>query len=287
MTQSKDFFKNSNVSQNISNLKLSDSNKNIFTNLEIVKNYGTIYQTSGGPSDASKQIRQFVSKVLDSNSDLTNYLNLLGYQTLSPDTLFPVALIFGKPAFDKCVKYLKKQIDKNDKVPVIDAKLIDQYIDKSDVISMNISINTLVPVSFLMSIQKTYSNKVEQHGGNINRLFIGENVPPGNMEILYRYWNGQSIPNNIYAPLNSYAEKNRHFSFMNNELQTIPLSSSNDFSKPVKQNYGLQVEVPGISNQEHDSHSESHTETESMNNYSALNNSSSGTDILVIPNNMA
>jgi hypothetical protein len=53
----------------------------------------------------------------------------------------------------------------------------------------------------------------------MNRIFVGQDVPPGNLQILHGLWNGSTFQNNIYAPLNGNEQAYRPHSYINLELQ--------------------------------------------------------------------
>ena len=65
--------------------------------------------------------------------------------------------------------------------------MFNNYIKHSHNLTISLHLNTLVAINFLISIHKAYSQKVSQKGGNLSRLFIGQNVPPGSMQLFHRY----------------------------------------------------------------------------------------------------
>ena len=92
-----------------------------------------------------------------------------------------------------------------------------------------------------------------QKGGNFNRLFVGQNVPPGNLQILHGLWNGSTFQNNIYAPLNGNEQSYRGHNYINLELQ--------DFSN----NLTLKNKLPNISNMKAPVNSLNGSETANVN----------------------
>lgn len=255
----------------------------------IVKNYSTTYHTTGGGKSNNEALK-FAQKFID-NRVLDIYLKILGITTLTPTTLVPIALIFGQQVFKKTIKNMRKIEQKGGSIPVVDNKLIGTYLKIAGLTQLSLSLNTLVPLGLAMAIYETYrqnkfkpNNIKKQKGGHINKLFIGNNVPPGFLQLQHNYWNGRTIQNNIYAPLNNYNQGNRSLSFMNMELQPTVVSSSDTISGASLNAHGMQVEVPSIS-------------SESVSQVSAIpseystgvesESANSGHSVLVLPNTMA
>jgi hypothetical protein len=240
--------KNLNDTTHFNKLKFSNDARNILDNKILVQNYATLYKTTGG-SKATNIAENFVNKFIN-NDQLKVYLDILDIDNtnnISVTTLFPTALIFGDKPFLKFVKYFKKLKQDKGSIPLIDNNILKQYLDSHNNVQLSISINTLVPLGFLMSIYKTYKQKKKQAGGSLSRLFVGQNVPVGDFQLVHRYYNGQTIPNNIYAPQTSYGQHNRQFSYYNPEIQTFN-SLNLDSTLPFPQGYGIKVDVPSIEN---------------------------------------
>jgi hypothetical protein len=260
-------------------LSLGNQTKNVLTNKLLIANYSSIYKTTGGAN--TNKFSNLAEKLVKKES-LTKYLKFMKIDNLNNKSLVPIAMLFGDKPFLKCLKYLMNLEKTNAEVPVIDNEVLSAYIKDNDTLQLSVSLNTLVPMDFLMAIHKSYSQKIKQNGGHINRLFISRDVPPGNFQIAHRYWEGQSIPNNYYAPLTSYGESNRHHSYINTELQTFPNALDLESTLPFPKGYGIKVEVPdinGSSNTNEVSAIKSDTITSGED--------SSSNSVLVLPNSMA
>lgn len=193
---------------------------NIISAQELVKNYGSVYKTTGGGLDGNKAYK-FVHKFID-NRVLDIYLKYLGITTLTPTTLVPIALIYGQQAFKKALKYMKSQEQSGGSIPVLDNNLVGTYLKIAGLSQLSLSPHTLVPLGLAMAIYKAFSkkHKNEQKGGRIAKLFTGEYVPPGFLQLGNMIWDGQTIPNNISTPLSSWQQLHRPLSYINHELQT-------------------------------------------------------------------
>ena len=202
------------------NLPYPDAYDNVISAVDLIKNYGSVYKTTGGGLSKEKAY-SFVSKFID-NRVLDIYLKYLGITTLTPTTLVPIALIYGQKAFKQFLKHMKSQEQVGGSIPVLDNALIGTYLKIAGLTKLNLSPYTLVPLGLAMAIYKTFykKDKARQTGGNIGRLFTGEYVPPGFLQLGNMVWNGQSIPNNISSPLSHCQQMNRPLSYINNELQT-------------------------------------------------------------------
>ena len=257
----------------------------------IVKNYSTIYNTTGGGDESDNLANKFAKKFID-NKVLNIYLTFLGITTLTPTTLVPIALIFGQQVFKKTIKNMRKTEQKGGSIPVFDNNLIGTYLKIAGLTQLSLSLNTLVPLGLAMAIYDTYKqdklkpkkNIKKQKGGHINRLFIGNSVPPGFMKLQHNYWNGNTIQNNIYAPLNSYNQGNRSLSFMNMEIQPTVVSSSDAISGASLNAHGMQVEVPGVSSE---SVSQVNAVSSELSTCVESESANSGHSVLVLPNTMA
>ncbi len=204
----------------------------------IVKNYGSIYKTTGGGFRTDKAYR-FVRKFLD-NRVLDLYLKYLGITTLTPSTLVPITLILGQQAFKHTLKYMKRQEQTGGSIPILDNTLVGNYLKLAGLTQLNLSLHTLVPLGLAMAIYKTFYKEHKkkklrgekgekgekgvkthsQKGGQIARFLTNSSVPPGVLQLGNRYWNGQSVPNNIGSPLSGWQQLHRPLSYMNHELQT-------------------------------------------------------------------
>ena len=259
---------------------LVDKADNIIPADFIVNNYSTIYKTTGG-GKSEKDSLHFIKKFIN-NKVLGIYLTFLGITTLTPSTLVPIALIFGQHVFQKTIKYMRKTEQSGGSVQVFDSSLLESYLKIAGLTQLSLSLNTLVPLGLAMAIYEAYKTKNNQQGGHFERLFIGENVPPGFLQLNHNYWNGNTIQNNIYSPLNSYNQSNRSLSFMNMELQPSNISNNNSLSASNINSNGMQVEVPSVNSESTRQVSAVHSE------YSTNVESESGAqNVLVLPNTMA
>ncbi len=203
------------------NLPYPAAYDNIISANDLIKNYGSVYKTTGGGVSVNKAYK-FVNKFID-NRVLDIYLKYLGITTLTPTTLVPIALIYGQRAFTDFLKYMKRQEQSGGSIPVLDNNLVGTYLKIAGLSQLNLSPHTLVPLGLAMAIYKTFYKKNkenEQKGGHIAKLFTGEYVPPGFLQLGNMIWNGQTIPNNISTPLSSWQQLHRPSSFINHELQT-------------------------------------------------------------------
>ena len=231
------------------NLPYPATYSNIISAKDLVRNYGSVYKTTGGGVSESKAY-QFVNKFID-NRILDIYLKYLGITTLTPTTLVPIALIYGQKAFKDFLNYMKHQEQTGGSIPVLDNKLVGTYLKIAGLSQLSLSPHTLVPLGLAMAIYKTFYKKNksnEQKGGHIAKLFTGEYVPPGFLQLGNMIWNGQTISNNISTPLSSWEQMHRPVSYINHELQT-PCSgrscSTDGLPAPPKLDK-LYIDVKGI-----------------------------------------
>jgi hypothetical protein len=143
-----------------------------FSVQEIVRNYGSVYKTTGGGKRqiggfGMDSVSSFVKKLVD-NRILDLYLKFLGITLLTPATLVPIALIMGKETFEQVVKDMKQ----NDKIvqnggegfldvriPIIDSDLIGSGLKLAGLTALNVSPYTLVPLGVLMYIYDQYNSE--------------------------------------------------------------------------------------------------------------------------------
>ena len=204
----------------------------------IDNNYGIEYKTTGGGSRKTKRgggsikesLYDFVGKFVD-NRVLDVYLKYLGITTLSPATLVPIALIFGQQSFEDVVKHFKKKREQSGgkrNIPVIDNNVVGPYLKIAGLTALSLSLDTLVPLGLVMAIwhavQKHDTKKKQQTGGGIGKLIAGTNVPPGNLQLSMKYWDGQTVQNNMGRPLTGFQQLSRPLSYVNQD----GLSSSCD-----------------------------------------------------------
>ena len=266
-----------NTSDSIYNKELNMVNNcsNILDSELLFKNYGVSYNTTGGGIEQDLDL--FIQKRKVKKETLLKYLKLVNIKKLTKESLVPLAILYGDKAMNKTIKFIELSDEKNKSIPIITLDQYERYKKQANISALSISINTIIPLEFAKLIYDTYKSKKKQTGGDLSRLFIGRNVPPGNLQLMHSFWNGQTIPNNIYSPLNNYGQNNRSFSFMNPELQpssTIPsLPSDNSIS---------QVEVPSIVGEE------ANQVNAMSSGPSPVSESGSNSDsILVLPNSMA
>lgn len=222
---------------------LAQQADNIIPGKLIAQNYANVYKTTGGGRSVNKAI-SFTKKFID-NRVLDIYLKILGITTLTPATLVPMALIFGQQAFQKSIKYLNKAEQKGGTIPIFDHNLLGTYLKIAGITQLSLTLNTLLPLGFLMAIYEAYKVKHKKNkkrsktkhkgGSNFTRLFVGENVPPGNLQILNGLYNGKTFQNNIYAPLNGSEQAHRSYSYIDLELQNF------------NNNLSLQSKLPDVS----------------------------------------
>ena len=232
------------------NLPYPAAYDNVISADELIKNYGSVYKTTGG-GVSSKKAYSFVNKFID-NRVLDIYLKYLGITTLTPTTLVPVALIFGQEAFKTALKHMKKQEQNGGNIPVLDNALVGTYLKIAGLSKLNLSPHTLIPLGLAMAIYKAFSKKKrssKQQGGHIAKMFTGEHVPPGFLQLGNMSWNGQTVQNNISTPLSSWQQLLRPVSYINPELQ-LPCSgdscSSAGLPAPPELDR-LYVDVKGMS----------------------------------------
>ena len=264
-------------------LNLADKSDNIIPADFIVRNYSSIYKTTGGGT--SKSGAMAFAKKFVNNRVLDVYLKILGITILTPATLVPIELIFGQHVFQKTVKYMRKIEQTGGNIPVFDHNLLGTYLKIAGLTQLSLSLNTLVPLGLAMAIYASYKDKTIQKGGHYERLFIGENVPPGFLQLNHNYWNGETIQNNINSPLNSYNQSNRSLSFMNMELQPSIISTSDSTSGSTINSHGMQVEVPGVNSES--STQVSAVPSEYSTSVESESSNSSGSSVLILPNTMA
>jgi len=150
---------------------------------DIVKNYGSVYKTTGGGS-LSDKVYKFTNKFVD-NRVLDLYLKYLGVTTLTPTTLVPIALIYGQRAFMRAVKNMKNQEQMGGTIPVIDNQLVGNYLKIAGLTQLSLSLNTIVPLGLAMAIYQSISSKKTQRGGHIAKLITGTNSPAGYLELAH------------------------------------------------------------------------------------------------------
>ena len=136
---------------------------------DIVKNYGSIYQTTGGGNLVDVESVKEFAESLVSNRVLDLYLKYMGITTLTTTTLVPLALIMGKDYFEDAVNYIRKSEQTggkflSNKIPVLDDPLIGNYLKIAGLTAVNVSPATLVPLGILMMVYNMYQ---EQSGGRV------------------------------------------------------------------------------------------------------------------------
>lgn len=199
-------------------------------------NYGVEYKTTGG-GYSRKNVKRgggkplkdkfydFVGQFVD-NRVLDVYLKYLGITTLNPTTLVPIALIFGQQSFEDVVKHFKKKREQSGgkrNIPVLDNKVVGPYLKIAGLTALSLSLDTLVPLGLVMAIWhavRSHEKKKEvkeQMGGGIGKFIAGSSVPPGNIQLSMRYWEGQTVPNNISKPLTGFEQLSRPLSYVNQD----------------------------------------------------------------------
>jgi hypothetical protein len=113
-----------------------------------------------------KQLRQFAESLVG-NRVLDVYLKYIGIKTLTSTTLVPVALIAGKDAMEKFLKSRKQR--GGSKLPVLDDPLIGNYLKLAGLSTINITLDTLLPLGTLMFVYNLYVNGESQNGGAMNK----------------------------------------------------------------------------------------------------------------------
>jgi hypothetical protein len=184
---------------------------------DVVKQYGSVYKTTGGGLSESKAYK-FVHKFID-NRVLDLYLKYLGITTLTPTTLVPIALIFGQAAFRKAFRHIRKQEQKGGKIPVLDNNLVGTYLKLAGLSQLSLGLNTLVPLGLAMAIWQAFTKRKQQRGGHIGKLLTGASVPAGYLQLGRMYWNGESVQNNLASPLSAAEQLHRPMSYINHEMQ--------------------------------------------------------------------
>lgn len=116
---------------------------------------------------ARQKLRNFAESLVG-NRVLDIYLKYIGIKALTSATLVPVALIAGKNAMEKFLK-TQKQKGGASKLPVLDDPLIGSYLKLAGLASINITMDTLVPLGTLMFIYNMYINGESQNGGGMNK----------------------------------------------------------------------------------------------------------------------
>lgn len=120
---------------------------------------------SGVLKDTSNKIRKFATDLVG-NRVFDLYLKYMGIKTLTSATLVPVALLVGKDAMEQ---FMMEDSQTGGDLPVLDDPLIGNYLKLAGISTLNISLNTLVPVGVLMLIYDLYINKENQRGGSLNK----------------------------------------------------------------------------------------------------------------------
>jgi hypothetical protein len=113
-----------------------------------------------------KQLRQFAESLVG-NRVLDLYLKYIGITTLTSTTLVPVALIAGKGAMEKFLKGRKQS--GGAKLPVLDDPLIGNYLKLAGLSTINITLDTLIPLGTLMLVYNLYVHGESQSGGAMNK----------------------------------------------------------------------------------------------------------------------
>ena len=113
-----------------------------------------------------KQLRQFAESLVG-NRVLDLYLKYIGITTLTSTTLVPVALIAGKGAMEKFLKGRKQS--GGAKLPVLDDPLIGNYLKLAGLSTINITLDTLIPLGTLMLVYNLYVHGERQSGGAMNK----------------------------------------------------------------------------------------------------------------------
>ena len=163
---------------------------------------------------------------------------------------------------------MKRQEQTGGSIPILDNTLVGNYLKLAGLTQLNLSLHTLVPLGLAMAIYKTFykehkkkkvrgekGEKVRkehsQKGGQVSRFLTNSSVPPGFLQLGNRYFNGQSVPNNIGTPLSSWEQLHRPVSYMNYEIQS-PCGTGycNNSSTGVPQD-NLSITVAGIGEEIH------------------------------------
>jgi len=232
---------------------------NVLTKTDVLKNYGSVYKTTGGGNVVGinkNQIKNFVKRI-GNNRVFDMYLKYMGIKTLTSATLVPLALIMGKNTFAKIVSDFVSQKGgflKN-KIPFIDDPLLGAYLKISGLTTLTLAPSTLVPLGIIMAVYEIYENN--QSGGRVlmparyfnkNKMETYVVTPPkgnlyetgpsalesssvplanveSNIQTGGRYV-GSSVPPNIAQNVKTIVSGSplthnlqRHLSYVNNNLQ--------------------------------------------------------------------
>ena len=136
-------------------------------------------------------VNKFVKRLVN-NRVLDVYLKYMGIKLLSTATLVPFALILGKNLFENSVKEIISNdqqggslIPKN--LPVLDDKLLGNYLKLMGVTTLSVSPNTLIPLGVLMIVYQMYQSgqisdifNKKQKGGRVT--MPSQYFNPTNME---------------------------------------------------------------------------------------------------------
>lgn len=115
-----------------------------------------------------KELKKFVN-MLVGNRVFDVYLKYMGIKTLTTATLVPVALLAGKDAFEEFLKEEKIKQTGGKNLPILDDPLVGNYLKLAGLSTLNVTLNTLVPLGTLMLVYELYENKESQKGGNLNK----------------------------------------------------------------------------------------------------------------------
>ena len=115
--------------------------------------------------NTSNKIRKFATDLVG-NRVFDLYLKYMGIKTLTSATLVPVALLVGRDALEK---FMADDSQTGGDLPVLDDPLIGNYLKLAGISTIDISLNTLVPIGVLMLIYDLYINKENQTGGSLNK----------------------------------------------------------------------------------------------------------------------
>lgn len=114
--------------------------------------------------EVSNKLSNF-ARSLVGNRVFDLYLKYMGIKTLTTATLVPFALIAGKQAMEDFLSEVEQTGGAN--IPVLDDPLIGNYLKLAGLSTVNISLNTLVPLGTLMLIYELVTKKTLQKGGDI------------------------------------------------------------------------------------------------------------------------
>ena len=132
------------------NAKYSSAKYEVINTNELIKNYGSVYKSTGGGVSTNKAYK-FVYKFID-NRVLDIYLKYLGITTLTPTTLVPLALIAGQDAFKHFLKEMNRKNQVGGQIPIIDNSLIGPFLKIAGISQLNCAI----PSPFLTTHIKKY-----------------------------------------------------------------------------------------------------------------------------------